>query len=257
MIRLAGVRKSLSGRAVLRGVDLEVPRGGVTFVVGQSGAGKSVLARCCVGLLKVDAGEVLVGGEPITALPERRLHALRRRVPYVVQGSALLDWLDLQENVAVPLRRSLSLSAQDAQRRASAALAAVGLLELAGRSPAEVGPGARKRASIARALALEPVAVLYDEPTTGLDAAAARQVDGAIRAAADRGTTALVVSHDLASLELIADRVALLDEGKIAFEGTPAELLAAREGHFAVRRFFHGGAEESEVEAGASPQTSW
>lgn len=239
MIRVAGAHRSLGGRAVLRGVDLHVPRGGVTFVVGRSGAGKSVLARCCAGLLRLDTGEVFVGGEPIGRWPERRLRALRRRIPYVVQGSALLDWLDLRGNVALPLQRGLGLGAEEAERRAGAALEAVGLSDLAARAPPEVGPGARKQASIARALALEPEAVLYDEPTTGLDAGAARRVDRLIRAAADRGTSALVVSHDLASLELIADRVALLDEGRIAFSGTPAEFLAAREEHPAVHRFFH------------------
>jgi len=238
MIRLVGVHKRFSGRPVLSGVDLEIPGGGVTFVVGRSGAGKSVLSRCCVGLMRVDAGEVHVDGERIDAWPERRLNELRRRVPYVVQGSALLDWMSLADNVCLPLVRGLGLPPAQARERAEAALAKVGLSDLASRAPQEVGPGARKRASIARALALEPKAVLYDEPTTGLDPAAARGVDEVIRALANQGTTALVVSHDLASIERIADRVAMLDEGVIAFHGTGREFFARNEEMPALRRFF-------------------
>jgi len=243
MIRLAGVHKRFSGRPILAGVDLEIPGGGVTFVVGRSGAGKSVLSRCCVGLMRVDAGEVYFDGERIDEWPERRLNELRRRVPYVVQGSALLDWMSLSDNVCVPLVRGLGLGPGQARERAEAALAKVGLSDLAPRAPQEVGPGARKRASIARALALEPEAVLYDEPTTGLDPAAARGVDDVIRALAGQGTTALVVSHDLASIERIADRVALLDDGVIAFHGTSREFFDQREQVPALRRFFRQGEE--------------
>ena len=238
MIRLVGVHKRYAGRPVLAGVNLSVPAGGVSFVVGRSGAGKSVLSRCCVGLVRPDAGEVYVGAERIDAWPEHRLTELRRKVPYVVQGSALLDWLDLLENVRVPLVRGLGLSPAEATARAQAALDQVGLSDLARCSPQEVGPGARKRASIARALALSPQAVLYDEPTTGLDPAAARRVDEVIRAAAQRGTTALVVSHDLDSIARIADRVALLDGGQVAFWGSAAEMTARRDELPALRRFF-------------------
>jgi len=212
-------------------------------VVGRSGAGKSVLSRCCVGLMRVDAGEVHVDGERIDDWPERRLNELRRRVPYVVQGSALLDWMSLADNVCVPLVRGLGLSRTEALARAVGALDQVGLADLAGRAPQEVGPGARKRASIARALALQPEAVLYDEPTTGLDPAAARGVDDVIRALAGKGTTALVVSHDLASIQRIADRVAVLDDGVIAFHGTGQEFFAQRDEVPALRRFFHQGEE--------------
>ena len=245
MIELRRVRKSFGTREILAGVDLEIPKGGVTFVVGRSGAGKSVLSRCCVGLLNVDGGEVWVDGERIDGWPEPKLNALRRRVPYVVQGSALLDWMTLGENVALPLTRALQVPLEEAQRRARTALGEVGLEELFHRRPPEVGPGSRKRASIARALALAPEAILYDEPTTGLDAAAARRVDRLIRAAADRGTTALVVSHDLTSIDAIADRVAVLDNGVIGFFGSGREFFAQRDENPAVRRFFRQGEDES------------
>jgi phospholipid/cholesterol/gamma-HCH transport system ATP-binding protein len=239
MIRLVGIEKSFAGRQVLCGLDLEVPESGVTFVVGRSGAGKSVLSRCCVGLLRPDAGEIWIAGERIDLWPERALIELRCRVPYVVQGSGLIDWMDLMDNVAVPLVRALRLPRAEARERARAALAQVGLSELEQKRPPEMGPGARKRAAIARALALRPRAILYDEPTTGLDAAAARRVDRLIREAARAGTTALVVSHDLKSLELIADRVALLDQGVVGYLGGVGEFFRAQEEHPAVRRFFH------------------
>lgn len=241
MIRLVDVHKRFSGRAVLDGVNLDIPAGGVTFVVGRSGAGKSVLSRCCVGLMRVDEGEVYVDGERIDEWPERRLNELRRRVSYVVQGSALLDWLSLADNVCVPLVRGLGLAPDEARKRAEEALAKVGLSDLADRSPQEVGPGARKRASIARALALAPKAVLYDEPTTGLDPAAARGVDDVIRDLANQGTTALVVSHDLASIKRIADQVAVLDDGVIAFFGPGLEFFDRRDELPALKRFFHQG----------------
>lgn len=238
MIRLVGVHKRYSGRAILAGVNLELQAGGVTCIVGRSGAGKSVLSRCCVGLVRVDTGEVHVDGERIDAWPERWLTELRRRVPYVVQGSALLDGIDLRANVSLPLLRGLTLEPAEARARADEALDRVGLRELAERTPQEVGPGARKRASIARALALRPEAILYDEPTTGLDPAAARRVDEVIRTCADQGATALVVSHDLASIERIADRVAVLDEGVIAFAGPTREFFSRRDELPALRRFF-------------------
>jgi phospholipid/cholesterol/gamma-HCH transport system ATP-binding protein len=245
MIRLVDVHKSFTGRPVLAGVGLEAPAGRVTFVVGRSGAGKSVLSRCCVGLLRVDAGEVWVGGSRVDHWPEHALTALRRRVPYVVQGPGLLDWLDLLENVALPLVRALGLPRAEALKRAERELEQVGLAELRHRSPPELGPGDCKRAAIARALALEPQAILYDEPTTGLDAAAARRVDGLIRQSASRGAAALVVSHDLDSIRTLADQVAVLDAGRIGWSGAVADFFAAADEHPAVRRFFKQGEEDS------------
>jgi len=244
MIRLVGVHKSFGGPPVLHGVDLEVPAAGVTFLVGRSGVGKSVLSRCCVGLLRVDSGEVHVSGERVDRWPDRKLNELRRRVPSVVQGSALLDWMSLRENVALALERGRAVCAAEARERADKALAQMELAPLSGRTPPEVGPGARKQASIARALALEPMAVLYDEPTPGLDAGEARRGDRLSRQSANRGTAALVVSHDLSSIEGIADRVAVLDEGVIAFLGSAQDFFRARDEVPAVRRFFFQGEEQ-------------
>jgi phospholipid/cholesterol/gamma-HCH transport system ATP-binding protein len=227
VFRLTHVTKTLSGRPVLDRLDLDMPQKGVTFVVGASGAGKSVLARCCVGLMHVDAGEVRFGDERIDEWPERRLSRLRRRCPYVAQGSGLFDWLTLQANVELPLRKALGVPQTEAASRAHEALERVGVTHVANAYPHEVGPGVHKRTAIARAVALQPEAILYDEPTTGIDPVTARRIDELIRSLADAGTPTLVVSHDLESIRLTADRVALLDGGKVAFQGTPAEFFSA------------------------------
>ncbi len=222
MFRLVRIKKSLGGNPVLTGVDLDVPDSGVTFVAGASGAGKTVLLRCCVGLMRPDAGEVWVEGCRVDDWPERRLVSVRRSFPYVAQGSGLLDWMTLRENVELPLRKGLRLGAAGAGRRAQAALERVAAGDLSRRYPGEVGPGVHKRVAIARALALEPKGILYDEPTSGLDPVSARRIGELIGELSRAGVGALVVSHDLAAIRSCADRVALLSQGKIAFCGTPA-----------------------------------
>jgi phospholipid/cholesterol/gamma-HCH transport system ATP-binding protein len=199
---------------VLRGINLEVPKQKVTFVVGRSGAGKSVLARCCLGLLRIDAGEIWVNEQRIDSWPEKQLLPFRSLYPYVVQNAALLDWLDILNNVAVPLRLAARLPRKTALLRAEETIAELGLEKFSNLLPKQVGPGIRKIVSIARALALRPPMILYDEPTTGLDALAARQVDQVIRTAVQKGGTALVISHDLNSVRHNADQVFVLENGQ-------------------------------------------
>ncbi|MBX5482398.1 MAG: ATP-binding cassette domain-containing protein [Myxococcaceae bacterium] len=207
-IRFSGVSKAYGGAPpVLRRVDVEVPDSGVTFVVGRSGAGKSVFCRLAVGLERPDEGEVLLMGTPLSGLSERRLLELRRDAPYLVQGPALLDWLTLSENVALA-------DPQRDRARALSALERVGLTNEADRLPTEVGPGVRKRAAIARALVLGPRYLLFDEPTTGLDHKSARQVSEVLERLRAEGLGALVVSHDYPLLERIADRVILVEGGQ-------------------------------------------
>lgn len=239
MITLTNVHKAFGGRPILRGVDLSLARGTLTFLVGRSGAGKSVLSRCAVGLLRIDQGAIDIAGTEISHLGEAALNRLRCRVAYVVQGSALIDWLSLRENLEVPLTRALDLPRTEAKSRASQALSDVGLFEQRDRRPQELSSGDRKLLAIARAWALAPEAIFYDEPTTGLDPWAARRVDDLIRWHAERGTTSIVVSHDLSSIRRIAERVALLESGRIAFSGSADDFFAAEETHPAVHRFFH------------------
>jgi phospholipid/cholesterol/gamma-HCH transport system ATP-binding protein len=236
-LQLRNVTKAFDGGPpVLDGLTATLPTQGVTFVVGPSGSGKSVLCRICVGLLKPDQGEVELWGEPVHALPERSLAKLRRRAPYLVQGPALLDWLTVEENVALAAPGKSIAAARHA-------LARVGLAEMASARPAQLGPATQKRVSLARALALEPELLLLDEPTTGLDRAAARQVNEAIRLIAREGLGALVVSHDYGALREVADRVLWLDRGRAGFLGPAGAFLDSTEP--AIRALVEAGLEEA------------
>lgn len=218
-LRFSDVRKAFGALEVLTGFTAEIPLDRITFVVGRSGSGKSVVCRLAVGLLRPDAGEVELLGRRVDAMPERKLVALRREVPYVVQGPALLDWLTVRQNVALA-RKDATPAVIDEL------LARVGLEALADRHPSGLGPGVQKRVAIARALALEPRYLLFDEPTTGLDRRAARQVNAEIRQLKAAGLGALVVSHDYGSLAEVADGVLGVADGRAAFHLTPAQFFA-------------------------------
>lgn len=217
---LDGIVKRFGEVTVLDGLSVTIPLEGLTFVVGRSGSGKSVLCRLAVGLLKPDGGTVTLLGERIDTLPERRLVDVRAKVPYLVQGPALLDWLTLEANVA------LATKGVPDEGRVERALGRMGLSALRGRYPPEVGPGIRKRTAIARALVLEPTCLLLDEPTTGLDSVAAGQVNEALEAVRAAGLGALVVSHDYGALERLADRVVEVRQGVIGYQGPKAGFLA-------------------------------
>lgn len=219
-LTLTGIHKSFGSATILKGLSLELPLQGITFIVGQSGSGKSVLCRLAVGLLKPDAGEVHLFGERVDTLPERRLAKLRARAPYLVQGPALLDWLTLRDNVAM----TDPPSKQDG--RADAALERLGLQAFAQRRPPEVGPGIRKRAAIARALVLGPEVLLLDEPTTGLDREAAGQVNEALELVRQQGVAVALVSHDYPALKRLADHVVEVKNGVIGYQGDAAGFLA-------------------------------
>ncbi len=217
------VVKRFLGATVLSGLSVEVPLQGITFVVGKSGSGKSVLCRLAVGLLKPDEGAVTLLGEPVHLLPERALTRLRARVPYLVQGPALLDWLSLLDNVALASRGAKE------DGRAAQALERVGLTALATRFPPAVGPGIRKRTAIARALVLGPQALLLDEPTTGLDREAAGQVNDTLALLREQGLSAVVVSHDYRALDRLADRVVEVRDGAVGYVGPKAGFAPAKE----------------------------
>ncbi len=208
----SGIVKAFNpGHNVLDGLSVTVPLKGLTFVVGKSGSGKSVLCRLAVGLLQPDAGQVELSGERIDTLPERKLQRVRAKVPYLIQGPALLDWLCLEDNVALAAR-----GAPD-HGQVAAAMKRVGLTEFRARMPSEVGPGIKKRTAIARALVLEPKYLLLDEPTTGLDREASNQVNDTLALLKEQGLGAMVVSHDYKAVERLADQVLEVSMGKAAF----------------------------------------
>ncbi len=212
-LSLRGIAKRFGEATILEGLSVEIPLTGITFIVGTSGSGKSVLCRLAVGLLKPDAGEVHFFDQRVDTLPERKLRELRARAPYLVQGPALLDWLTLFDNVALADPKSREDGrAEDAMKR-------LGLMDFASRKPPEVGPGLRKRAAIARALVLEPEVLLLDEPTTGLDREAAGQVNDALALVREQGLGVALVSHDYDALGKLADRVVQVKDRKVGYCG--------------------------------------
>lgn len=218
-ITFTNVTKSFGEHQVLTGLSTTISLSGITFIVGKSGSGKSVLCRLAVGLLRPDSGSVMTLDQRVDQLPERALQRVRASLPYLVQGPALLDWLSLEDNVALASDHS------KADGRARDALNRVGLREFADRLPPAVGPGIRKRAAIARALVLAPKFLLLDEPTTGLDQEAAGQVNETLRRLRDDGLGAALVSHDYRALEQLADHVIEVQNGKTGYQGPKSGFL--------------------------------
>ena len=229
-IEFKGVKKAFGPKPVLRGMDLAVNQGEVMFIIGTSGVGKSVTIKHLIGLLRVDEGEIWFDGQRLDRLSERQFEPLRRRIGMVFQSSTLFDSMTLAENVALPLRKHHRMRHAAAIEEARTRLAQVYMDAYADRYPAELSDGMRKRAAIARTLALSPDVVLFDEPTTGLDPVSARRIDRLIRElATNLGVTAIVVSHDPPSIFGIADRVAFIYQGIVHVVATPDELRASPE----------------------------
>jgi phospholipid/cholesterol/gamma-HCH transport system ATP-binding protein len=225
-ITLRGVEKSFAGKQVLRGIDLEVMEGETLVVLGGSGEGKSVLLRHINGLERPDAGEVWVEGKRLNDLSEDALFPLRREVAMVFQLGALFDSMSVFGNLSYPIREHGARDEGWIKKRVHEVLEMVELKpEVADLFPAELSGGMKKRVALARALAMEPKAVLYDEPTTGLDPLVTHKINLLIRSLQTRlGFTSVVVTHDLKSAFVVGDRFALLDHGRIRFSGTAEEV---------------------------------
>jgi phospholipid/cholesterol/gamma-HCH transport system ATP-binding protein len=239
IVELREVRKSFDRHEVLRGVSLALARGTTLAVMGGSGAGKTVLLRIADGLIQADAGEVWLFGTRIDRLREEAILPLRRRAGFVFQGAALFDSLSVFENVAYPLREHSALGEGEITDRVHRLLSLVGLPGIDEVIPAELSGGMKKRVGIARALAMEPEVLFFDEPTAGLDPTNARVVAELIRELRSGVcSTAIVVTHDVELADMVADQMAILHEGQFADVGSPAELH--RSTNPDVRRFFAG-----------------
>ncbi len=229
-IRIRGLKKAFGANLVLDGIDLDLERGKVNVILGASGAGKSVLIKHLMCLLRPDAGHVYVDGTDIMALAPSALAKFRRKFGLVFQFSALFDSLTVEENCAFPLKEHTQKSKSEIREIVFEKLHALGLEGTEHKFPGELSGGQRKRVGLARALVLEPEIVIFDEPTTGLDPLATRNVDEMILAAAQKyRVTSVVISHDMASVFRIADRIAMLYEHRISQTGTVAEILANRD----------------------------
>lgn len=232
MIEVVDLWKSFRDNHVLKGITISIPRGQTYVVLGGSGSGKTVLMKHVIGLFKPDRGTVKVNEVEISSLEGKALTEARRVFGMVFQGAALFDSMTVFENVAFPLReKQRGMKLDEVRHRCLEKLRVVDLgEEVLDRYPSELSGGMRKRVALARALVPDPQVVLYDEPTTGLDPITTDYVDGMIVAAKQRlGVTSMVISHDIASAFRVADRMAVLYDGHLAAEGTPAEVKASKD----------------------------
>jgi phospholipid/cholesterol/gamma-HCH transport system ATP-binding protein len=230
VVRYSDVRKSFGSRTVLNGLDLEVYEGETFAIMGPSGCGKSVTLRHVIGLLQPDGGTVEVWGRDMSTIGSGDLRAMRARMGYVFQEAALLNWLSAGDNVALPLRETTELSDDEIVERVQQKLALVHVPDAYDKMPGELSGGMRKRVGLARALVTDPELILYDEPTAGLDPEIAASINRLIEElGADLGVTALVVTHHIGCVKTVADRVGLLDGGRLHYVSGPEEFLGSQE----------------------------
>ena len=226
MIKLVGVEKTFGRQPVLRGVDLTIPPGKLTTIIGGSGSGKSVLLKHIIGLLQPDRGQVLIDGTDIARLKGHALNEVRKKFAMLFQNAALFDSMSVFDNVAFPLREKLRLNGDSVTRRVEEKLAQVGLDGMGHKFPSELSGGMRKRAGLARALVMEPQIILFDEPTTGLDPLLAKSIHDLIVATQRQFKfTAVMVSHEIPEIFGISDWVAMLKKGRIAEMAPSSEFL--------------------------------
>jgi len=234
MITLRNVHKSLGGKPVLAGVDLEVRQGETMVVIGASGSGKTVCLKHIVGLMRPDAGTVTVDGVDVAGARGSELEALRDRFGVLFQSGGLIDWMTVGENVALPLRERTKKKPDEIEALMKEKLGVVGMADTEAKYPSELSGGMRKRAGLARAIIRDPSILLYDEPTSGLDPVTARKIDRLIlELQKGLGVTSVVVTHDLHSALAVGNRIATLHEGKIVEISSPEQFV--RSGHPVVR----------------------
>ena len=242
-IRFEDVWKAFGSNQVLRGLDLVVPKGRITFIIGRSGTGKSVTIKHAMGLMRPDRGRIWIGEEDIVSASERRLREIRNRFGVVFQHAALFDSMNVFDNVAFPLVEHERMTRRQIRERVEQLLAQVGLSGSEKKLPSELSGGMRKRVGLARALARKPDFLFYDEPTTGLDPVLAAAMDKLIldTQRASEGITSVVISHDMGAVMRIAEKVAYLSEGRVGLEGTPEDLEKSEDP--VIRQFVSGSLE--------------
>lgn len=245
MIVVRNLHKQLAAQEILRGIDLQVSPGETCVIIGRSGGGKSVLLKHLIGLLKPTSGEVIVDGENIVGLAERKLGSLRKKVGILFQSGALFDSMNVGENIAFPLRERGMKSADEIEHRVAEALEMVDLAGEQKKMPENLSGGMRKRVGLARTIVGRPSCILYDEPTTGLDPIATDSINHLIRRLQKRlQVTSVVVTHDMKTAYHTADRIAFLHGGRIYFYGSAGELRASSDE--VIQDFIHGHSGESE-----------
>jgi len=238
LIRFESVSKSFGSKRILQDVSFDIARGSAFCILGRSGTGKSVTLKLMIGLLRPEQGKIFVESQEITALNVRELPPIRKTMGFLFQNAALFDSLSVGENVAFPLRRHTDKPEADIQDRARQKLAQVGLEHEYEKMPADLSGGMRKRAGLARALALDPSILLVDEPSAGLDPMTSSEIDNLLlKLKSERDTTLVVVTHNIPSARRIGDELVVLHEGRFIAHGTAEEL--DRNEHPVVQQFMH------------------
>lgn len=246
IIEFKNLHKRFGRLVVLNGISLQIERGKCVVIIGASGTGKSVLLKHLVGLLKPDQGEVWFDGQRIDTMDNRTLMRIRRRIGFLFQQSALFDSQTVIENVGFPISEHTRKSSEEVRDLAEQKLTMVGLPNIGSKMPAELSGGQRKRVALARAIALSPEVILYDEPTTGLDPVRSDVINELIiKLQRELRVTSVVVTHDMHSAFKVGDRIVMLHEGKIVYDGPPHAIL--EESNPDVRRFVMGEASEQEL----------
>jgi len=226
MIEITDLHKSFGNKKVLNGVDFVINKGETVVIIGQSGCGKSVLIKHIVGLLFPDDGKVVVENKVVHEMSIQELYELRKKFGFLFQGAALFDSMTVEENVSLPLVESLKMSKKEIRKVVEEKLELVGLKDVLNLKPAELSGGMKKRVGLARALVTNPSYILYDEPTTGLDPIMSDSIDLLIKDLSDKlNVTSVVVTHDMYSVKNVADRVAMMHQGKIYFNGSTDDLI--------------------------------
>lgn len=240
IISVRGVKKAFGSKVIYEDCELDVFPGETLTIIGGSGTGKSVLLKMLIGLLKSDAGSIQAFGTEVTKLGEAGLLPIRRRVAMLFQGAALFDSLTVEQNIKYPLREHRWGTEKQMDERVSEVLDMVGMPNVQKLKPAALSGGMRKRVGLARAIAVQPEVILYDEPTTGLDPINVRRINGLILSLQKKlGVTSIVVTHDMDSCFTVTDRIAMLYERRIAFVGTREETEKCDIRY--VREFIAGG----------------
>jgi phospholipid/cholesterol/gamma-HCH transport system ATP-binding protein len=239
LIEFKNVHKAFDGNTVLKGVDLKIYKGQVTAIIGKSGTGKSVLLKHIIGLLQPDSGQILVDGHPLEEMNRAQQRELKKRCSYMFQNNALFDSMTVYENIALPLVERDRLSAAAVCQQVQAKMAQLDIAGIEEKYPSQLSGGMKKRVAMARALITEPEIILFDEPTTGLDPIRKKAAHQMILQYQQRfGFTGVLVSHEIPDVFFISQHIAMLDEGKIIFEGSCGEIQAS--GDPVVKEFVRG-----------------
>ncbi len=248
MIEVRKLKKSFGPNLVLDGVSFGIEKGESLVIIGRSGGGKSVLLKHLIGLLKPDAGQVLIDGENITVMNERELLRVRHRFGMVFQGAALFDSMNVAENVGFAFRRDRRLTEKEIARKVTESLEMVELPGIEQKNPSELSGGMRKRVGLARAIVYEPEIVLYDEPTTGLDPIVSDSIDQLMLRVRDRlDVTTVVVTHDMRTARRLGQRILMLHDKSIYATGTPEEIFGSQD--TVVKQFIDGVADEKNLQS--------